>query len=294
MYTIWIAGSTHRTTQVAEAILADSRFSITHIITPQPRKVGRKQELVTNPLAEFAEKNKIDSTLVDKKIDQQVKTELTNLEKPDLLMVVDFGFWVPTWLLAWPKKAPLNIHPSLLPRWRGSSPGQNVLLNGETTSAVTLMEIIEQMDAGPIITQLPFKVEPAWNQADYYQFSFNLICEKLTDYLTKFMTGEIIAQPQPATSPTPLANKISKEQAFVDWSELALAMHTGQQATELERACRAYNPWPKLWTKVQTTKGEKRLIIHHCSLINHKLVLEQVQLEGKGTSSWSEIKSQLV
>ncbi|MCC6711144.1 MAG: hypothetical protein IT416_02205 [Candidatus Pacebacteria bacterium] len=294
MYTIWVAGSTHRTTQVAETILADKRFLITHIITPQPRKVGRKQELVTNPLANFAEKNKIATTLVDQKIDQQIKTRLTNLEKPDLIMVVDFGFWVPTWLLNWPKKAPLNIHPSLLPRWRGSSPGQSVLLQGEPESAVTLMQIIEQMDAGPILTQLPFKVEPTWNQADYYQFSFDLICERLTDYLADFMIGKITPQPQPAESPTPLANKISKDQAFVAWKDLGLAMQAGQQAVELERACRAYNPWPKLWTKVQTTKGEKRLIIHHCSVVNHKLVLNQVQLEGKNPTNWQEVKNQLI
>ena len=294
MYTIWIAGSTYRTKQVAETILADQRFAITHIITPEPRKIGRKQELMANPLATFAKTNNIPTTLVDQKIDENVKAQLTQLEPPDLLMVVDFGFWIPKWLLAWPKKAPLNIHPSLLPRWRGSSPGQNVLLHGEPESAVTLMQIIEKMDAGPIIMQLPFKVQPTWNQADYYQHSFNLICERLTDYLADFMAGKITVKPQPTDSPTPLANKITKEQAFVAWSELLSAMQSGQKATEIERAARAYYPWPKLWTKVPTTKGEKRMIIHQCSLVNKKLVLNQVQLEGKEIASWQETKNTLV
>ena len=175
MYKIWIAGSTKKTTQVADKISQDNRFEISHIITPQPRKVGRKQEEVINPPHQFSKNNQIQTTLVDKKIDDETKTKLLSLEKPDLLIVVDFGFWVPGWLLSLPKKAPLNIHPSLLPRWRGSSPGQNVLLSGEKESAATLMIMAKEMDAGPILKQVPFKVDPSWTQVEYYQHSFDLI-----------------------------------------------------------------------------------------------------------------------
>ena len=292
MYKIWIAGSTQRTTQVADTIFQDNRFKISHIITPQPRKVGRKQEEVINPLHRFSKNNQISTTLVDKKIDNETKLKLLSLEKPDILIVVDFGFWVPKWLLDIPKKAPLNIHPSLLPRWRGSSPGQNVLLSDEKESAVTLMIMAKEMDAGPILKQVPFEVGPSWTQIEYYKHSFDLICKNLTDYLNEFMNEKLTETPQPKESPTPIAQKLDKKQSFREWGEIKKAMENGNNAKEIERACRAFYPWPKLWTVVSTQKGDKRLIIHQCSLDTNKaLVLEKVQIEGKDISNWNEIKN---
>ncbi len=294
MYKIWIAGSTHRTKQVAATIKADKKFRIELVMTPRPRKVGRKQITTINPLHQFALEHQIKTVLVDKKIDQQVHQQLKQLTPPDLLIVVDFGFWIPDWLLKLPQKAPLNIHPSLLPKWRGSSPGQNVILHGETESAVTLMQLIKQMDAGPILVQLPFKVKENWNSNDYYQYAFDLICQQLTTYLVEFLEGKITPQPQPLHSPTPLASKIAKDQAFINWDDLRKAMETNEKAKPIERASKAYYPWPKLWTKVPTNKGEKRLIIHQASINNTKLVLDQVQLEGKALTNWQEIEKQLV
>lgn len=288
-----MAGSTHRTTQVAKTIFGDNRFKITHIITPQPRKVGRKQEKVVNPLNQFADENQIETTLVNKKIDSEIKEKLESLKKPDILMVVDFGFWLPEWLLNLPKKAPLNIHPSLLPKWRGSSPGQNVLLHGDKDSAVTLMMMIKKMDAGPILVQLPFEVNQSWNQEEYYQYSFDLICQNLGDHIADFIEGKIKPVEQPIESPTPLAEKITKEQAFIEWNEIKNAIEQGKSANKIERACRAFYPWPKLWTKINTSKGEKRMIIHQCSTDQGKLVLKKVQLEGKKPSSWNEIKNNI-
>lgn len=294
MYKIWIAGSTHRTKQVATTIKADKKIKIELVITPQPRKVGRKQITTINPLHQFALDHQIKTILVDKKIDQQVHQQLKQLTPPDLLIVVDFGFWIPDWLLKLPQKAPLNIHPSLLPKWRGSSPGQNIILHGETESAVTLMQVIKQMDAGPILVQLPFKVEENWNSNDYYQHAFDLICQQLTTYLFEFLEGKITPQPQSIHSPTPLATKITKDQAFISWEALKKAMETGEKAKTIERASKAYYPWPKLWTKVPTNKGEKRLIIHQASVKNTKLILDQVQLEGKALASWQETEKQLI
>lgn len=294
MYKIWIAGSTHRTKQVAATIKADKKFKIELIITPQPRQVGRKQTTVINPLHQFALDHQIKTILVDKKIDQQVNQQLKRLAPPDLLIVVDFGFLIPDWLLTLPQKASLNIHPSLLPKWRGSSPGQNVILHGETDSAVTLMQIVKQMDAGPILVQLPFEVKESWHSNDYYQHAFDLICRQLTTYLVDFLEGKITPQPQPLHSPTPLATKITKDQAFFSWDDLKKAMETGEKAKTIERASKAYYPWPKLWTKVPTSQGEKRLIIHQAAINNRKLVLDQVQLEGKDPTHWQTIKANIL
>ncbi|MBT4124651.1 MAG: hypothetical protein HN981_01920 [Candidatus Pacebacteria bacterium] len=295
MTTIWIAGSTHRTTQVAKTLHQDSRFSVTHIITPSPRKIGRKQEEKNNPLHQFALDNKITTTLVDKKIDSSIKEKLEKVKKPDILIVVDFGFLIPSWLLDLPKIAPLNIHPSLLPRWRGSTPGPSVLLHGDKKSAVTLMIMNEKMDEGPILSQIPFTVDPTWTQTEYYQTSFDLICEKLGDHIEQFLQKKIIPSIQPTKSPTPTALKLTKEKAFISWNEIKNAMQNGEKATEIERASRAFYPWPKLWTKVITNKGKKRFIIHSCFIDEKKhLQLDKVQLEGKSINNWSEIKNSVL
>lgn len=295
MHTIAIAGSTQRTAQVARTLSNDPRFSVALIVTPQPREVGRKKVLTNNPLHQFAESDDIPTVLVDKKLDVEVREKIeSHFQKTpfDFLLVVDFGFLVPKWLLELPKIAPLNIHPSLLPRWRGASPGQYVLLHGETESAVTLMIMNERMDEGPILAQLPFAVKPTWTQTEYYQHAFDLICEQLGNLIVQFAQGKITPQTQPAESPTVTADRLSKEVSFRDWAVIQEAMIAGTQAVELERACRAYSPWPKLWTLIPTAQGEKRLIIHRCSIDeNGKLFLDEVQLEGKTKTSWSEVSS---
>lgn len=304
MTTIWIAGSTHRTTQVAKTLHQDSRFLVTHIITPKPRKIGRKQEKKNNPLHDFALQNEITTTLVDKKIDNDIKEKLKKIKTPDILIVVDFGFLIPKWLLDLPKVAPLNIHPSLLPRWRGSTPGPNVLLHGDKESAVTLMIMNEKMDEGPILSQIPFTVDPKWTQIEYYKTSFDLICEQLGEDIEQFLVGKIIPLPQPTESPTPIARQLTKKKAFISWSKIENAMqeessleeinNINWSAIKIERASRAFYPWPKLWTKVLTNKGEKRFIIHSC-FINEKkyLQLDKVQLEGKNIGNWNEVKNSI-
>lgn len=293
MYTLAIAGSTKRTVQVAETLLKDPRFTISLVITPQPRKVGREKIHVQNPLHAFAQQHKLPTVLVKTKLDSEVQQQIEqpfNQTPFDFLLVVDFGYLVPKWLLDLPKIAPLNIHPSKLPAWRGASPGQFVLLNGETESAVTLMVMNEALDKGPTIVQLPFAVDQTWTQLEYYQYAFNLICPQLGDLIEQFAKGELKAQPQPLESPTPLADRLSKQDSFRPWADIQQTMTNGTNAQALERACRAYFPWPKLWTLVPTAQGEKRLIIHRCHLDqNGTLALDEVQLEGKTKTFWNEI-----
>jgi methionyl-tRNA formyltransferase len=113
--------------------------------------------------------------------------------------------------------------------------------------------------------------------------------------IEQFAQGKLTAKPQPTASPTPPADRLTKQDSFYDWSAIKQAMETGEQAAELERACRAYYPWPKLWTKVPTKQGEKRLIIHRCQLDKSgQLKLEQVQLEGKKITPWKRLENTLI
>ncbi len=303
-----VAGSTARTAQCVQALQDDPNFVISWILTPEPKPIGRKQTLTQNPLHQLAQQQQLQTYLIQQKI---TKDLLVSAVQPDILLVVDFGYYVPTWLLEFPKIAPLNIHPSALPRWRGSSPGQFVLLYGDSESAVTLMKMNRHLDQGPIITQLPFSVQPTWTQQQYYDHSFELMTAQLPQLIHEFTTQPTQVTEQPLESPTPAAVKIDKNDTFIEWDICQAAMRGNSQISiqpqstllgqahqhhhswppTLEHACRAFAISPGLWTIVPTHKGERRLKILECIIQSGKLLLQQVQLEGQQPAQWNQVKN---
>jgi methionyl-tRNA formyltransferase len=315
-FSVVIAGSTHHTRMCAQSLFESSECVITGVLTPIPKPIGREQIVTPNPLHTFAQKNNIPSVLISQKIDDLMQAELQKIEKPDFLLVVDFGYMVPNWLLEWPNIKPVNIHPSLLPRWRGSSPGQFCLLYGERETAVSVITVTEKLDQGDIIAQLPFVTEENWTQTEYYNHAFSLVSTQLPTILVDFAEHRV-ATPQPEHSPTPIAGRFKKEDSFIPWEVLKLAQSTdtyiaknndkpalstvlaaalqqhGSLAQLIHHATYAFQPWPGLWTLVPTTKGEKRMKILQTEVENNQLVITQAQIEGKTPASWNEIKNSL-
>lgn len=326
---IAIAGSTVHTKNSARILTNHPEFEISWVLTPEPKKVGRQQKLTFNPLHEWAHSQQVPCFLVKDKIDHQLQEEITNQPDylPDYLLVIDFGYFIPNWLLNLPKKAPLNLHPSALPSWRGSSPGQFILLNGTKKSAVSLIQLTDKLDSGPIIQQAEFEIGHSWNADDYYQHSFSIANEFLTNWILAFDHKKLTAKPQPTRSPTVEARKINKNDARVDWKILQFLMKNeekqknSQQKAEqvqasletktildqqlkkevvsnwpdvIERASRAFQPWPILWTEVPTVRGKKRMQILSCAENeNKRLELKKVKIEGQTIKSWQEVKNQV-
>lgn len=316
---IAFAGSTNNSLKIAKALAADKRYAICWILTPTPKKTGRKQKLVSNPLHLWAKNEAINTYLVDKKISNLND----NLDQPDYLLVVDFGYLIPEKLLNLPKKAPLNIHPSALPAWRGSSPGQFVLLSGEETSAISLIKLTKQLDAGPIVAQHQFRVQNDWKSEDYYEYSFSTAAKLVPDWIADHFQGKLVEQDQPEKSPTPLTQRISKKDAFIAWdilmslvnksfskfsnelrnslkkdtilSDFLSNQNVEDWAEVIERACRAFQPWPILWTVAPSANGEKRVQILDCELIQEEnsgyLKLKEIKIEGKKSTNWNEVKN---
>ena len=322
-FKIAIAGSTAYTRQIAETILQDENFEISWILTPSPRKIGRKQILTENPLDNFAKEKQIETFSLDKRIEKEVLWPQIEKKRIDFLLVVDFGYFIPNWLLQFPKIAPLNIHPSWLRRWRGSSPGHFPILFqdyehfGGKNSAVTLMEMNNGLDQGPIIHQEFFEIAENWDQADYYQAAFDLISRVLTEKIIAFATNEK-KETQSEKSPTPTARRIDKNDLFLDWQiiqqlsseqnkkaelkesqnllETILASekfssNKEKQINFVKNACQAFSTWPNLWTIVPTNKGNKRMKILSAHKKANVLVLDRVQIEGKNSCQWQEIKN---
>ncbi len=308
-----IAGSTERSVQCARALQNDPRFSLSWVLTPTAKPVGRKQLLTSTPLAVFASTESLPVVLVDNRLSEETQSEIAALAIPDFLLVVDFGYLVPQWLLQLPRIAPINIHPSALPRWRGSSPGQFALLFGETESAVSVFIMNEALDQGPLLAQLSFAVQPNWDTADYYSHSFFQITQQIGTILADFSQHRIQPQPQPHKSPTPIARSLRKQDTFIPWALLSQAVNdtntlifpptqpelssvllsawaeSNDLQRTLERAVRAFRPWPKLWTLVPSHQGEKRLHILSASINDNQFVPLDVVIEGKPKQQWAAV-----
>ncbi len=312
--TVAFAGSTKHSLMIAQAIQKNKNLSIPWILTPIAKKVGRKQVVTKNPIHVWGEtQEKSQLFFVEKKINKYLKKQLSynTIFRPNYLLVVDFGYIIPQWLLDLPKKAVLNIHPSALPRWRGSSPGQFVLLSSDKTSAVSLMRLTNKLDSGPIIKQLEFEVNQTWTSDGYYQHSFSLASKTIAQWLIDYHKGQTQEEIQPDNSPTPLARKIAKDDAFIPWEILRCAMgksHKSQiggisssilldclaktkphnWAYIIERASRTFTPWPILWTKVINHQGEEvRMQILQCSIEKQSDVLPKSNASPQTTTPWA-------
>lgn len=166
----------------------------------------------------------------------------------DLFIVAAYGKILPKEILEIPKYGTLNVHPSILPRWRGASPIQSAILAGDKKTGVTIMLMDAQMDHGPILTQKKCPVAIDATGESLLLELANISSELLLETIPAWLAGEIIPQEQNHEQAI-FCKTISKEDAHIDWNK---------SAEEIERMIRAYIPWPgtfALW-------NNKRIIIH--------------------------------
>jgi methionyl-tRNA formyltransferase len=153
---------------------------------------------------------------------------------PDLLVVVAYGMLLPHALLHWPKLGCVNLHASLLPRWRGAAPIQYALLAGDRVTGVSVMQMDRGLDTGPVYFTRSIPIAPRETAGTLHDRLATLAAESLTDALPQILAGTLEPTPQAHARAT-LAPKIDKAEAPLDWRRPAI---------ELERRVRAFNPWP--------------------------------------------------
>jgi methionyl-tRNA formyltransferase len=214
------------------------------VITALDKPIGRKQIITPPPVKVIAQEYKI-PTLQPEKI-ENCKSEIEDL-KPDLTIVAAYSQIIPKDILAIPKFGFLNVHPSLLPRWRGPSPIQFTILNGDKKAGVTIIKIAEKVDAGPIVAQKEIALEGKETYIELHNNLGELGGNLLIKTIPKFLKGEIKPEFQEASGAT-YSKIIKKEDGKIDWNKSAL---------DIERQIRAFSPWPGtfiLW-------GDKRIKI---------------------------------
>jgi len=212
------------------------------------------------------------------------KNELQGLEKadfrPDLGVVASFGALIPQEVINWPKKGLLNLHPSLLPRYRGPTPIPTAILNGEKETGLTIIKVDEQIDHGPIVAQFKEAIKEKDTSESLLNRLFTIGSEVFITILPSFLEDRIEIKKQDHLKAT-FTKKLTRDDGKIDWSK-----PTDYQ----ERFVRAMFPWPGAWAEIKADNQVKRLKILKAHLENKKLILDQVQLEGKKPVTWKQFQ----
>lgn len=224
-------------------------FDVSAVYTQPDRPAGRGMKLTASPVKQIAEKNglPVKQPLTFK--DPVAQAELASLQ-PDLMIVAAYGLILPQAVLDIPRLGCLNIHGSLLPRWRGAAPIHRAILAGDTETGVGIMRMEAGLDTGPVLHEKRTPILPDDTTQTLHDRLAALGAVALIDVLDRIERGETIAEiPQPADGIT-YAHKIAADEAIIDWT---------QPTQHIERAIRAFNPAPGAAT---TFAGERIKLWH--------------------------------
>lgn len=231
-------GSDAFSTQILDGLIADDRFEVELVVTKPRRKSGRNRRLSDQPVMDMAERNEIGVLTIEKLSDQDsVKLKAT---KAQVGVLASFGSLLPPSVLEAFEFGIINVHPSLLPRWRGASPIEAAILHGDDCTGVSIIKLVDKMDAGPIFAQQKIKLNGRETQESLYiilaKLGSKLLLEKLPGIVNKTIKPK--NQDEDLATYAPL---IKKADAIIDWN---------QTPSEIERQIRAYNVWPQARSRI--------------------------------------------
>jgi methionyl-tRNA formyltransferase len=224
--------------------LLDGGYEIVAVWTQPDRPVGRHQTLHASPIKEFALANQL-PVYQPAKIKNDEAKNLFASHNADVAIVVAYGKILPLEFLNAPRQGCINIHFSLLPKYRGAAPVNWAIVNGEQETGVTTMRIVEELDAGPILLQKATRIQPAETATELIGRLAVMGAEVLGETLRNLK--DIEPKPQVNEEAT-FAPMLKREDGLIDWSMDAFA---------IERRVRGFRPWPNAWT----TFHSHRLII---------------------------------
>lgn len=263
------------------------------IVTETDKPSGRNQIPTAPPVKIVAQKYSI-QVLQPEKLDENFLSQIPN-PTPDLFIVAAYGKILSKKTLALPSKGCLNVHPSLLPKYRGPSPVQTAILNGDTETGTSIMLMDNQIDHGPILIQKSTHIQDEENNLELQEKLAKIGSELLVEIIPKWMQSQIPIQQQDHEKAT-YTQIIKKEDGRIDWRK---------PADTISRQIKAYYPWPSSFT---TFSGrilkilKAKVIMQQTNAIEmgtvfpvnnqaavqtgyNCLLLEEVQLEGKNPTT---------
>lgn len=249
------------------------------IVTVPDQPKGRKLIITPPPTKIWAQANEVDF-IQPKSLKNLEASEAAKMKGLDFFVVASYGKIIPPAILDLPSKGTLNIHPSLLPKYRGSTPIESVILNGEDTTGVTIMLVDAEMDHGPILAQE--KINLSGEETSLFLANnlaikgANLLSKILPDWLE----GKITPTDQNHDQAT-FTKKITKEDGKINLRDDANLNY---------RRYRAFQPWPGVYTTVTHREKTIRINIKKARLEDELFIIERVTPEGKKEMSWEEFQ----
>jgi methionyl-tRNA formyltransferase len=225
--------------QVSLAALIEAGHEIAMVYSQPPRPAGRGQKPRPSPVHALAERHGLPVATPASLKDPAEQARFAALGL-DAAVVVAYGLILPGPILASPRRGCLNVHASLLPRWRGAAPIQRAILAGDRETGVTIMQMDEGLDTGPMLLSERVPIAPNDTAAELHDRLAALGARLVVEALARLAAGSLVATPQPAAGAT-YAAKLRREEGRLDWR---------RPAEELARLVRALNPWPGAWLEV--------------------------------------------
>jgi methionyl-tRNA formyltransferase len=223
--------------------IAESHHQVIAVYTQPPRPAGRGHAERPTPVHEKAEELGIPVYTPARLRDPDAQAEFAALGA-DIAVVAAYGLILPKPVLEAPKYGCINIHASLLPRWRGAAPIQRAILAGDEKTGITIMQMDEGLDTGDILAAEAIEIGPATTCAELHD-RLAVLGGRMVVYVLNGLEGGVIqATPQPEEGAV-YAKKLEREEGRLDWR---------CPAAELERRVRAFSPWPGAWFEAEGTR----------------------------------------
>ena len=218
-------------------LLLEGGCGISLVLTQPDRPAGRGRRLTQSPVKREALEHGL-NLRQPRRLDGGAVAQGWG-EAPDLLVVAAYGLLIPPWLLGWPRFGAVNVHASLLPRWRGAAPIQHAILTGDTETGASIMKMDAGLDTGPVFSRRKLAIGAGETAGMLHDRLARSGAELLMESLPGILSGDLAAAPQDDALAT-RAPRIAKSDAVLDWTA---------PAAELERRVRAFNPWPVAETR---------------------------------------------
>ncbi|MEP3562819.1 MAG: methionyl-tRNA formyltransferase [Marinobacter sp.] len=244
-----------------KAILA-AGHTVVGVYSQPDRPAGRGRKLMPSQVKQVALDADIPVFQPESLKPEEAQQELAAL-KPDVMIVAAYGLILPKAVLEIPSHGCLNIHASLLPRWRGAAPIQRAIAAGDAETGITIMQMDVGLDTGDMLLKTATPIHPDDTGGSLHDRLADMGGAAIVDALTKLNQGELTGEPQNDDEAC-YAHKLSKEEGHIDWSN---------SATDIERLIRAFNPWPGTFTDL----GDQRIRLHQAQ------ALEQGSDKAPGT-----------
>lgn len=255
---IIFAGTPDFAAQHLQALL-DSEHNVIAVYTQPDKPAGRGKKLQASPVKQLAEANNIPVYQPKSLRKEEAQAELAALNA-DVMVVVAYGLILPEAVLNAPKYGCLNVHGSLLPRWRGAAPIQRSIWAGDSETGITIMQMDIGLDTGDMLHKVSTPILATETSASLYQKLAELAPPALLEVLNGLPSGQF----KPEKQDDALANyaeKLTKEEAKLDWN---------LPACQLERNIRAFNPAPVAFLTVQVNGVEERVKIYQANVLPHQ------------------------